>query len=72
MLDSSVIRPRRGIGRIENAEGNSQNVQKKEMDEQNDGDKAITCSENFRQYLLNSTLHGLRYVGETQISVFER
>lgn len=31
-----------------------------------------SCNENFHQYLLNSTLHGLRYVGETNISIFER
>lgn len=30
------------------------------------------CSENVQQYLLNSTLHGLRYVGDSTISVFER
>lgn len=71
MLDSGVIRPRRGIGRMELAEGKPLKVQKTEMNEKSD-DKTITCSENFRQYLLNSTLHGLRYVGETQISVFER
>lgn len=71
MLDSSIIRPRRGIGRTELTEGKPLKIQKQEMDEQN-GEKAITCSENFRHYLLNSTLHGLRYVGETKISVFER
>lgn len=31
-----------------------------------------TCSENVEQYLLNSTLHGLRYVGDRKISYFER
>lgn len=71
MLDSSVIRPRRGIARMEFSEEKPSNAQKKETDVQNN-DRAITCNENFRQYLLNSTLHGLRYVGETQISVFER
>lgn len=27
---------------------------------------------NLEQYLLNSTLHGLRYVGDKKISYFER
>ena len=31
-----------------------------------------TMKATFWQYLLNSTLHGLRYVGETTITVFER
>lgn len=30
------------------------------------------CSEHLRQYLYNSTLHGLRYVGEVTITFFER
>lgn len=70
MFDSSVIRPRRGIART--VEGKPEHpVQKNELDEQID-EKDITCGGNFREYLLNSTLHGLRYVGEKQISVFER
>lgn len=32
----------------------------------------ITCQENFNQYLVNTTLHGLRYVGDRSITVFER
>lgn len=32
----------------------------------------LTCGGYFRQYLLNSTLHGLRYVGDVHITVFER
>lgn len=32
----------------------------------------ITCRENFNQYLVNTTLHGLRYVGDRKITVFER
>ncbi|XP_037040267.1 pickpocket protein 28 [Bradysia coprophila] len=35
-------------------------------------EKRSSCQENLHQYLLNSTLHGLRYVGERQISPFER
>ncbi|XP_031626136.1 pickpocket protein 28-like [Contarinia nasturtii] len=31
-----------------------------------------TLQENFIQYLLNSTLHGLKYVGDRKISHFER
>ncbi|KAJ6634965.1 Pickpocket protein 28 [Pseudolycoriella hygida] len=33
---------------------------------------AYTCSENVEEYLTNSTLHGLRYVGNRKISYFER
>lgn len=32
----------------------------------------ITCRENFNQYLMNTTLHGLRYVGDRSITPFER
>lgn len=38
----------------------------------NDGSKRSSCSENLHQYLLNSSLHGLRYVGEISITYFER
>lgn len=31
-----------------------------------------TCRESFRQYLLNTTLHGLKYVGDGTITLFER
>lgn len=30
------------------------------------------CRENFNQYLLNTTLHGLKYVGDRKITRFER
>lgn len=32
----------------------------------------LTCQENFNQYLVNTTLHGLRYVGDRSITLFER
>lgn len=32
----------------------------------------ITVAKTMREYLYNSTLHGLRYVGENTITVFER
>lgn len=32
----------------------------------------VSCRENFDKYLLNSTLHGLKYVGDSQLSLFER
>lgn len=35
-------------------------------------DDSINCSDNVQQYMLNSTLHGLRYVGDPKISIFER
>lgn len=31
-----------------------------------------TCHESFRQYLKNTTLHGLKYVGDDTITLFER
>lgn len=30
------------------------------------------CRESFHQYLVNSSLHGLKYVGDRMISRFER
>lgn len=32
----------------------------------------VTCRENFNEYLYNSSLHGLRYVGDRTISRWER
>lgn len=31
-----------------------------------------SCRESFHQYLKNSTLHGLRYVGDQSLTLFER
>lgn len=31
-----------------------------------------TCSRIFREYLFNATLHGLKYVGDGTITLFER
>lgn len=45
---------------------------KQSFDDTDAMEKESSCQENLRQYLLNSTLHGLRYVGERQISTFER
>lgn len=33
---------------------------------------AKSLKENFNQYLINSTLHGLKYVGDRTITRFER
>lgn len=33
---------------------------------------ADSCGDNLKYYLKDSTLHGLRYVGESTISLFER
>lgn len=30
------------------------------------------CGKSMREYLDNSTLHGLKYIGYTQITIFER
>lgn len=32
----------------------------------------VSCRENFNEYLYNSTLHGLRYVGDRTITRVER
>lgn len=32
----------------------------------------VTCQDNFHDYLVNTTLHGLRYVGDRSITPFER
>ena len=47
------------------------------MSEIDDCDRKIekptnTCHENVEQYLTDSSLHGLRYVGNRKISYFER
>lgn len=31
-----------------------------------------TCCQNIRDYLLNTTLHGLKYVGDGTITLIER
>lgn len=33
---------------------------------------SVTCRENFYQYLTNTTLHGLRYIGDKTLSILER
>lgn len=32
----------------------------------------ITCQENFNQYLVQGSLHGLKYIGDRTITLFER
>lgn len=32
----------------------------------------VSCRENLNEYLFNSTLHGLRYVGDRTITRIER
>lgn len=31
-----------------------------------------TCHENFKRFLVSTTLHGLKYVGDNTITLFER
>lgn len=55
----------------------SEKENKTKMSENDDyneknGKLTNTCNENVEQYLLDSTLHGLRYVGNRKISYFER
>lgn len=33
---------------------------------------SVSCRDNFNEYLFNSTLHGLRYVGDRTITRVER
>lgn len=67
MWYSSIANPRKSIS----SQGSTK--KDKQSDEENiPTQRNSACEENFHQYLLNSTLHGLRYVGERQISVFER
>lgn len=42
------------------------------IDEETKRTVRLTCQENFNQYLVNTTLHGLRYVGDRSITTFER
>lgn len=78
MWYSSVIRPRKvypqKLSESDKSHEKSYNQQKQQNDaiNQHTDDENVTCGENMHQYLLNSTLHGLRYVGETHISLFER
>lgn len=67
MWYSSIANPRKSIS----SQGSIK--KDKQSDEENIAtERRSACQENLRQYLLNSTLHGLRYVGERQISLFER
>ncbi|XP_037037296.1 pickpocket protein 28-like [Bradysia coprophila] len=50
--------------------GESEGFRKMEL-ERRDQTRS-SCNENMEQYLVNSTLHGLRYVGDRKISYFER
>lgn len=34
--------------------------------------KLALCRDSFHQYLMNSSLHGLKYVGDRMITRFER
>lgn len=38
----------------------------------NDNSLRVSCRDNLNEYLLNSTLHGLRYVGNRTITRIER
>lgn len=42
--------------------------------EQNESKRSMfaSCGENLHQYLLNSTLHGLKYVADKKIARWER
>lgn len=34
--------------------------------------KKRTCNQNIHEYLNNSSLHGLKYIGDSKITLFER
>lgn len=59
-------------GKPEKMRSNIKGGDHRDDNENDEDDVEITCAENFRQYLLNSTLHGLRYVGDVKITIFER
>lgn len=76
MWFSNVVRPRKtnksgklsSKNQLNRLQGNNKTEQKiEEYLKEN-----VTWKDTFRQYLLNSTLHGLRYVGEAKITFFER
>lgn len=62
-----MSRPRMQVSVIHRQKPNS-----KEDDDEIAKDVELTCRESFYQYLLNSTLHGLRYVGDQSLSLCER
>lgn len=70
MWYSSIANGRKSFSR----KGSLSDYKAKRSDDDDDlaMGKRSSCQENLHQYLLNSTLHGLRYVGERQISPFER
>lgn len=69
MWFSSKIRPRKSYQTQKNSHPSAdKSVENKQLA----SGESVGCGENVREYLLNSTLHGLRYIGDTQISVFER
>lgn len=58
-IQVSVIRQRRGVTRMQRIDSGAKSFRN-------------TCRENLRQYLVNTTLHGLKYVGDNTITLFER
>lgn len=49
-----------------------QNSRKRKMTKQIEDTLKVSCHDNLIEYLVHSTLHGLRYVGDQLISRFER
>lgn len=47
-------------------------AKKKANENSTDSVHNSNCSENVKHYLFDSTLHGLRYVGDSKISLCER
>lgn len=69
----NAMRPRKIVAKSDSAKKLYEDVQPaKRPTDTHEEDQRFSCGENVRQYLLNSTLHGLRYVGETHITIFER
>lgn len=48
------------------------NSKMKKIEQEIKDTHAVDCRENLNEYLNDSTLHGLRYVGDRSISRFER
>lgn len=49
-----------------------QNSRRRKIKKQIDETLQVSCHDNLSEYLANSTLHGLRYLGDRSISRFER
>lgn len=64
-LQSDDVRLRRGRNNVQPNQPNQSNQSEKRP-------LSKVLKKNLHQYLINSTLHGLKYVGDRTITRFER